>query len=97
MQGEVRLNDTSGAQWCLAVHNEGPGFAPERIERAFELFERGTAESNVPGMGLGLAICKAIVEAHGGQISAHNLPGGAEVRICLPLGQPPSIEPEVQA
>jgi two-component system sensor histidine kinase KdpD len=97
MQGEVRLDDSAGAQWCLAVRNEGPGFAPERIERAFDLFERGTAESNVPGMGLGLAICKAIVEAHGGQISALNLPGGAEVRICLPLGQPPRIEPEVQA
>jgi len=103
MQGEVSL-DSHGcidgheeAQWCLAVRNEGPGFAPERIERAFDLFERGTAESNVPGVGLGLAICKAIIEAHGGQISAHNLPGGAEVRICLPLGQPPRIEPEVQA
>jgi two-component system sensor histidine kinase KdpD len=97
MQGEVRLDESACAQWCLAVRNEGPGFAPERIERAFELFERGTTESNVPGMGLGLAICKSIVEAHGGQISALNLPGGAEVRICLPLGQPPRIEPEVQA
>jgi two-component system sensor histidine kinase KdpD len=93
MQAQV----TPDAQWQLVVRNEGPGFPPDRIERVFDLFERGTLESNVPGVGLGLAICKAIVEAHGGHIGAHNVAGGAEVHITLPLGQPPSIEAEVSA
>lgn len=92
---DMQVHITSDGHWHLIVRNEGPGFAPDRIERVFELFERGTPESNVPGVGLGLAICKAIVQAHGGQISAHNVAGGAEVRITLPLGQPPSIVPEV--
>ena len=93
MQAQV----TPDAHWQLVVRNEGPGFPPDRIERVFDLFERGTLESNVPGVGLGLAICKAIVEAHGGHISAHNVANGAEVHITLPLGQPPSIEAEVSA
>jgi two-component system sensor histidine kinase KdpD len=47
-------------------------------------------------VGLGLAICRAIVEAHEGRIEASNQPvGGAEVRITLPCGEPPAIEAEV--
>jgi two-component system, OmpR family, sensor histidine kinase KdpD len=91
MQAQV----TPDAHWALTVRNEGPGFPPDRIERVFDLFERGTPESSVPGVGLGLAICKAIVQAHGGHIGANNVAGGAEVRISLPLGQPPSIDAEV--
>jgi len=46
-------------------------------------------------MGIGLAICRAIVEAHGGSIRAFNLPeGGACVAFSLPLGNPPLIESE---
>ncbi len=79
----------------VRVHNAGPGFPAERLQEVFEPFARGEAESHVPGMGLGLAICKAIVEAHGGRIAAHNpAAGGAEVRMQLPLGTPPAIEPE---
>ncbi|MEW5903946.1 MAG: DUF4118 domain-containing protein [Pseudomonadota bacterium] len=77
----------------LAVRNEGSQFPPDKLEMMFELFERGDSESNVPGVGLGLAICKAIVLAHGGTIHADN-DDGACVTITLPLGEPPLIEPE---
>ncbi len=79
----------------IGVRNDGPGFPPGRLDKVFDLFERGQTESAVPGMGLGLAICRAIVEAHGGDIQALNpAEGGAEVRFTLPLGTPPAIEPE---
>jgi two-component system sensor histidine kinase KdpD len=53
---------------------------------------RGQKESGVPGVGLGLAICKAIVEAHGGEISADNRPGGgAQFTFTLPLTAAPEM------
>lgn len=80
----------------VRVRNAGPGFPAERLQEVFEPFARGEAESHVPGMGLGLAISKAIVEAHGGHIEARNpMEGGAEVCMQLPLGTPPAIEPEL--
>jgi two-component system sensor histidine kinase KdpD len=79
----------------IRVCNDGPGFPVERLPHVFGVFERGVPESNIPGVGLGLSICRAIVEAHGGHIEALNPPeGGAEVRFTLPLGTPPTIEPE---
>ncbi len=77
----------------VSVCDSGPGFPPGKLDRVFELFERGDAESNVPGVGLGLAICRCIVEAHGGEIRASNR-GGACVTFTLPLGEPPIIEME---
>lgn len=80
---------------CLAVCDHGPGFPEGRIHRLFELFERGEAESAKTGAGLGLAICKAIIEVHGGHIEAENrATGGACVTIYLPLGNPPAFEDE---
>lgn len=80
----------AGRQMQIDVIDAGPGFPAGREAQLFDKFERGERESATPGVGLGLAICKAIVEAHGGSISAHNVPtGGACVRIELPLGQPP--------
>lgn len=77
------------------VCNQGQGFPPDKIDRVFELFERGTVESAIPGFGVGLAICRAIVEAHGGSIRAFNPgSGGACVSFTLPRGTPPQIEIE---
>ena len=82
---------TAGRQVEIDVVDNGPGFPPGREAQLFDKFERGDRESATPGVGLGLAICKAIVEAHGGRISAHNVAaGGACVRVELPLGQPPA-------
>jgi signal transduction histidine kinase len=65
----------------IAVRDRGPGISPEDLPRVFDNFF--TTKSS--GMGMGLAICRRLVEAHGGRISAHNEPdGGATLRILLP-------------
>ncbi|PZP29662.1 MAG: two-component system sensor histidine kinase KdbD [Roseateles depolymerans] len=80
----------AGARVQIDLADRGPGFPAGREAQLFDKFERGDRESATPGVGLGLAICKAIVEAHDGEISAHNVAsGGACVRIELPLGTPP--------
>lgn len=79
----------------IRVRDYGPGIPPQHQQQIFDMFVRGTPESQQPGAGLGLAICKAIVEAHGGTISAANhTQGGAEFRFTLPLGTPPSVVEE---
>ena len=90
--GAIRITArAAGRQLEIDVSDAGPGFPAGREARLFDKFERGDRESATPGVGLGLAIAKAIVEAHDGRISAHNAAtGGACVRIELPLGQPPA-------
>lgn len=56
----------------VEVHDSGPGLPAGMEARVFEKFTRGEKESAKPGIGLGLAICRAIVEAHGGKIGATN-------------------------
>jgi two-component system sensor histidine kinase KdpD len=66
-----------------------------REEAIFEKFTRGERESAKPGVGLGLAICRAIVGAHGGEIGAQRAEdGGAAIVITLPLGTPPALPEE---
>jgi two-component system sensor histidine kinase KdpD len=77
----------------ISVCDSGIGFPPNKLDKVFELFERGDAESIIPGMGLGLAICRSIVEAHGGKIKTENC-NGACVTFTLPLGEPPFIDLE---
>jgi two-component system sensor histidine kinase KdpD len=74
----------------VMVDDDGPGLPPGDPERLFVKFQRGREESEVPGAGLGLAICRALVEAHGGTIQARNLAGGgARFEFTLPLEQRP--------
>jgi two-component system sensor histidine kinase KdpD len=77
----------------IGVLDEGPGVAKGQEEAIFEKFTRGHAESATPGVGLGLAICRAIVQAHRGRIWAEaNTPHGAVFTFTLPLGSPPPLE-----
>ncbi len=79
----------------LTLNNSGSAFATDKLLQIFEPFERGN--STTGGVGMGLAICRAVIEAHGGQIAALNPEsGGATVRFTLPLGIPPLIEPELE-
>jgi two-component system sensor histidine kinase KdpD len=80
-----------GAWVQLTVSDNGPGLPAGKEEHLFEKFTRGERESNKPGVGLGLAICRAIVEAHGGTIRAAASPeGGAAFIVSLPRGTPPA-------
>jgi two-component system sensor histidine kinase KdpD len=69
---------------------------PGREEALFEKFTRGREESAVTGVGLGLTIVRAIVEAHKGTVKAENRhEGGARFIITLPIGEPPSVPREI--
>ncbi len=77
----------------VTVRDHGPGLPAAAVGHAqtlFDKFTRGQAESATPGVGLGLAICKAVVDAHGGGITAANAEGGgAEFTVSLPRRAPP--------
>jgi len=70
----------------LSVEDTGPGFGTKDPESLFEKFERGAEEGHVSGVGLGLAICRAIARLHRGEIHAINTKGGgARFEITLPF------------
>jgi two-component system sensor histidine kinase KdpD len=76
----------------VQVSDNGPGLPIGQEEAIFDKFTRGAHESATSGVGLGLAICRAIVNAHGGTIQAGSLPeGGASFVFTIPLGTPPAM------
>jgi len=90
--------ETAGGDLLVRVSDTGPGIAKGQEEAIFEKFSRGVSESTTPGVGLGLAISRAIVEAHGGKIWAANAAsGGAVFTFTLPLGSPPEVPVETAA
>lgn len=90
---ELTLGD-NGANVTLEVGDRGPGFAPEFLPHAFGRFQRSDDERSRDhhgGAGLGLSIVQALVEAHGGRVSAANrIGGGALLRVILPAGVLPA-------
>lgn len=94
-------SEQRGGERCVRVciDDNGPGL-PAGIEKTlFDKFTRGEKESAKPGVGLGLAICRAIVEAHGGQIGANNRQDahgkvtGAQFWFTLPANEAPPSDP----
>ena len=84
-----------GERLEMAIWDNGPGIPDKDLTRIFDKFARGDKESSVPGVGLGLAICKTIVESHGGRIWAENrIEGGVAFRLSLPLPPAPEISEE---
>jgi two-component system sensor histidine kinase KdpD len=81
----------------VEVADRGPGLQPGDEQHVFEKFYRLPHPGERSGAGLGLTICRAIVEAHGGRIWAENRPdGGATFRFTLPVsGTPPHVAPEI--
>jgi two-component system sensor histidine kinase KdpD len=79
----------------VEIADRGPGIPSELVDRIFEKFYQLPREGASVGAGLGLAICRGIVEAHGGRIWAENRDGGGAIfRFTLPIDGPP---PEVAA
>ena len=91
----------AGAFLEVDVSDNGPDLPNGKEEMLFEKFARGERESATAGVGLGLSICRAIVEAHGGMIrAAKSSLGGAMFSFTLPLGTPPAmpdLEHEVES
>ncbi|HVI56862.1 MAG TPA: DUF4118 domain-containing protein [Luteibacter sp.] len=97
--GEATLRiraDRNGPRIHLTIEDDGPGFPPGiNADSLFEAFARGTRESAVPGVGLGLALSRRIVIAHGGSIAASRAaPHGARFEITLAAGDPPTVDLE---
>ena len=88
--------ETNPQGLSIAVADRGFGVPADLLEKIFDKFFRIHAESAQSGMGLGLSICRAVVEAHRGEIRASNRGGGGTVfRLRLPMLQcPPTITPE---
>ncbi|MGK8200321.1 DUF4118 domain-containing protein [Burkholderia cepacia] len=105
--GAERVTDDGLPFVRVHVDDHGPGLPAGMETRIFDKFTRGEKESATPGIGLGLAICRAIVEAHGGKIGALNRTApdghvtGARFWFTLPVETPPAApavsddEPEV--
>jgi two-component system sensor histidine kinase KdpD len=95
----VRLRATArDAALTVSVEDFGPGLLPEDFKRVFAKFHRGAAEGSAGGIGLGLAICRAIVALHQGRIWAEQLPGGGTAfRFTLPLEAAPALPLEEAA
>lgn len=95
--GEIAIGAHRAGEFVeVSVADEGSGLSPGAEMRIFEKFVRGDSESGTPGVGLGLAICRAVVETHGGTIRAKNRASrGAEFIFTLPIGNPPRIDEAV--
>jgi two-component system sensor histidine kinase KdpD len=73
-------------QWVVEVADRGPGVPEQDLPHLFDKFYRGPQKQSKSGAGLGLAICKGIVDIHGGSLTAENRPeGGMFFRLSLPL------------
>lgn len=88
-QTQVTISATADSSFVrVTFDDDGPGLPIQDRGRLFDKFQRGTDEGATVGAGLGLAICRAIVRAHGGEIGTDERPGGgARFVFTLPLGE----------
>jgi C4-dicarboxylate-specific signal transduction histidine kinase len=87
----IRTGEAEAGYMLVAVRDSGPGLDPKHVERPFETFYTTKAS----GMGLGLTICRSIVEAHGGRLWAStNEPRGAVFHFTLPVARDDVVRPE---
>ncbi|MDH5332275.1 MAG: sensor histidine kinase, partial [Thermoleophilia bacterium] len=82
-----------GARATLAVEDDGPGIAPDHVERVFDRFYRGES-ATASGSGLGLAIARELAECMGGAVTVTTRPGRTVFTLALPAIQAPAASPE---
>jgi PAS domain S-box-containing protein len=95
MGGKIELNITQDPEWVtIAVLDDGPGLPTDRFVDVFKRFVTANQSHDTQyGVGLGLSVVKSIVEMHGGQVGAENLPkGGAKVWFTIPIHPPEEKE-----
>ncbi len=94
---EVRAH-REGSMWRISVTDNGIGMDPEEADDLFRLFRQGDPASRDEGQGIGLAICKKIVDHHGGRIDVDTKPGeGTTFSFTLPAPDAPAASPEEDA
>jgi signal transduction histidine kinase len=95
MNGRIDLAITLETDWVnVAVIDDGPGLPTDRFSDLFKRFVTANQSHDTQyGIGLGLSVVKSIVEMHGGQVGAENLPqGGAKVWFTIPIHPPEEKE-----
>jgi light-regulated signal transduction histidine kinase (bacteriophytochrome) len=83
----IRISvEKEGSEWVFSVADNGIGINPEYADKVFEIFKRLNSRENYSGTGIGLALCKRIIELHNGKIWFEpNTSGGTIFRFTTPL------------